>query len=135
MTSDNEWKLWYDDMFDRETPRMVEASGTGLVVGLVELWNRFLIETVQPSGMKGFSRFNLWWRHSSVEIEGEMPGAVRLRGWVTADKVAGQNLIHQVAQVHARLLLAGQDSVPILAAAAIAGDQVDFQDRLAKIGS
>ncbi len=58
---DAEWDVWYQDLFDRDTPRQVEVSVWGLVTGLAELWARHLFETIEVDGQKGFSHFNLWW--------------------------------------------------------------------------
>ena len=46
------WQVWYQDNFDRETPRRVEVEGEGLVLGLAELWSRHLFETVQADACK-----------------------------------------------------------------------------------
>ena len=79
-----QWQIWYQDTFDRETPRKVEVEGQGLVDGLVELWSRHLKETVTASGGSGFSRFNLWWKQeaTSIVIEGSQEGMVRVRSWI-----------------------------------------------------
>ena len=53
------WQVWYQDTFDRETPRWVEAAGEGLENGLCELWRRHISETILADGGKGFTRFNL----------------------------------------------------------------------------
>jgi hypothetical protein len=135
-----EWQVWYEDMFDRETPRQVEASGRGLAKGLIELWARYLGETIRPNGSEGFSRFNLWCTPRSVEIIGNREGAVRLRGWVFgiqegSVRKRNRRLLNRIAVAHTRLILAGQSSEPILEAAAAAVDRRDFEGRLASLAS
>jgi hypothetical protein len=137
---DAEWQVWYRDTFDRQCPPSVDVSGRGLAQGLVELWARYLFETVRPGGGKGFSRFHLWWKVGrSVEIKGSWEGLTRLRGWVFGAKAhtskgyvkAGDTrLLRQIALVHARLVLTDGSCEPILAAAAEAAGREDFQRRL-----
>lgn len=55
------WKLWYRDMFDRETPSSLEAAGTDIREGLYSLWLHTLTEGVQEDGSASFSRFHLAW--------------------------------------------------------------------------
>jgi hypothetical protein len=132
------WKVWYQDVFDRECPRSVEIAGQDLVKGLTELWARHLFETVQASGQKGFSRFNLWWeqRGQSIEIVGDWDGQIRLRKWIFGDKrtarkgyvyAGDEKLLNKVAEVHVKLLLAGQSSEAILTAARAAASRKDFE--------
>lgn len=131
-----EWQVWYQDMFDRECPRSVEASGRGLVEGLVELWTRHLGETIRPDGSQGFSRFNLWCAPRSVHIVGNREGAVRLRGWVFGQghvRKGDRHLLDRVAVMHANLVVTGQSSEPILEAAAAAQDRQDFESRLTRL--
>ena len=122
--SEATWELWYQDLFDRECPRKVEVSGTGLVQGLAELWARHLFETVQANGQKGFSHFNLWWlqKQKSTEIIGDWQGMVRLRRWIfgsqrTANRGylgnGDQALLMEIALAHSNLMLAGQSSETI----------------------
>ena len=135
------WKLWYQDVFDRECPRQVEVDGRGLAAGLVELWARHLFETVRVDGQQGFSRFDLWWVQAgkSIQVTGAWGGMVRLRGWVFGDKRRAstgyvgdgdEGLLIKVARVHTRLVLAGQTSEGILAAAESCADRDDFEMRL-----
>ena len=138
---DAEWEVWYQDNFDRETPRQVDVAGRGFAAGLTELWARHLFETVQVGGQKGFSRFNLWWKQEGkgVEIVGAWGGMVRLREWIFGDKrrsVKGyvedgdQGLLMRVGATHGRLILAGQSSERILAAAEDSLSRDDFEKRL-----
>ena len=139
-----EWKVWYQDTFDRSTPRRVEAAGQGLTAGLVELWARHLFETVRADGARGFSRFNLWWmpESRSVKVVGPGSGMVRLRAWIFGEQrqtrrgyvaAADKRLLTRVAALHGHLLLAGQTSEPILAAAATSADCRAFEAELARL--
>ena len=136
-----EWKIWWEDMFDRETPPSVEVTGRGLVKGLIELWARYLLETLQPNGWEGFSRFWLWWKQGgkSIRIDGDREGATRLRKWAFGEnKYTGggyveqgdRHLLEAVATTHARLVLADETSERILSMAREADDRNDFQARL-----
>jgi hypothetical protein len=130
---DATWELWYQDTFDRDCPRQVEAAGVGLVAGLLTLWRHHLFETVRADGKRGFSRFNLWLRQArqSIRITGAWAGQTRLRTWAREDDA----LLGEVAVVHSHLLLAGETSAPILAAARDVTSQAEFEARLVKIGA
>lgn len=146
LISKAEWEIWYQDTFDRECPRQVDVAGVGLVKGLIELWARYLFETVQTDGQKGFSRFNLWWKQKgqSIEVIGEWEGLTRLRGWVFGGKrlayegyvqAGDEELLRKVAGMHAGLLLAEQTSEAILAAAKASADRKDFEIQLSSLPS
>jgi len=137
-----EWQVWYEDMFDRECPRQVQATGTGLAAGLVELWRYHLRETVQADGRRGFSRFNLWWGQAgkSVNVVGDWEGMVRLRGWILGTPLrarkdhvgaADPDLLMTVAAIHSSLVAAGKTSEEIVSAALAAGRREDFEKLLA----
>lgn len=138
-----EWKLWYQDIFDREAPRQIEASGRGLTVGLTELWAHTLFETVTVDGKKGFSRFNLWIGQDSqsVSVIGEWKGMVRLRGWIFGEKrharrvltAANTGLLKRVAALHGHLFRSGRTSEGILAAAATCESRNDFEEHLSRL--
>ena len=66
---ETEWKLWYQDTFDWETPRKVELAGRGLEQGLKALWERHLRERVTANGGEGFSRFSLYCIDNAISIE------------------------------------------------------------------
>jgi hypothetical protein len=121
-----EWKLWHEDLFDRECPPNVETSGHGLVEGLTELWRRYLSASIGAGGERGLSRFHLSWEGGSATVSGDRKGAARLRGWV-GDEPA---LLEKTALAHAELLLAGRTSEEILAAAAASADRGEFGARL-----
>ncbi len=138
------WKVWYQDTFDRECPRSVEIAGQGLLQGLLELWARHLFETVQASGQKGFSRFNLWWEQAgqSVEIVGDWTGQTRLRKWIFGDqrtarkgyvRAGDKKLLTEVAEAHSKLILAGQNSEAICTAASAAASRKDLETRLLEL--
>jgi hypothetical protein len=143
--SEATWELWYQDLFDRECPRKVEMSGTGLVQGLAETWARHLFETVQADGQKGFSHFNLWWlqKQKSIEIIGNWEGMVRLRRWVfgsqrTANRDylgdGDQALLMEIALAHCYMLLSGKSSEAILKLAQKCANRDDFLKQLADLG-
>lgn len=136
------WEVWYWDTFDRECPPQVEVKGRGLAAGLLELWGRYLFETVRPSGSKGFSHFNLQWQGTQTEIKGNWKGATRLREWVfgAAEYTrkgyldeGDTRLLEKVAVAHANLVAAGRTGEQILAAAAVSVDRVDFESRLVEL--
>jgi hypothetical protein len=129
----------YRDIFDRECPPKVDVHGHGLVKGLMELWARHLFE-----GLEGFSRFDLLWKEEKkrIEISGDGKAAARLRTWMfgtkkTADRgyVAESeiNLLEAVAIVHAKLIVGGKTSEPILGKAATAVDRQDFETQLSTL--
>ena len=138
--SEAQWELWYEDTFDRGCPRQIERSGRGLVEGLVELWARHLHETVQASGGQGFSRFNLWWKpvRKSLEVTGDWKGLVRLREWVFGSQEArvtgylggDRTLLRKVAVAHRDLILGGDTSERIAAAARTCVNRSDFEEFL-----
>jgi hypothetical protein len=133
------WEVWYRDTFDRECPPRMDVRGRGLVEGLMELWARYLFETVRPGGGQGFSRFHLRYGEVGIDIVGMWEGAARLREWILGEKVHARKgyvaeadlpLLRQVASAHAHLVTAGQTCEPILAAAAGAADRRAFETRL-----
>lgn len=135
------WELWYQDLFDRECRRQMEANGQGLVPGLAELWARHLFETVLADGQKGFSHFNLWWRQKqkSIEINGAWDGMVRLRYWVFGNKRTAsrgylddgdRELLMEIALAHSCLIMEGQSSEAILTAAQNCAGREVFQEQL-----
>jgi hypothetical protein len=130
--------VWYRDTFDRECPPQIELSGCGLARGLVELWARWLFESVQADGSKGFSHFWLWWRQSqkSILIDGDREGARRLRHWVFGNQrhthkpyssTGDWRLLQRIAFAHAWLILSGEGSGPVLAMAGAAADRQAFE--------
>ena len=121
-----EWKVWYQDTFDRECPRQIEVSGQGLVEGLVELWARHLTETVQANGSRGFARFNLWLQEElqSIVIDGDWDGLVQLRGWM---EVGGRSFLRRVACAHAALIQRGGECNVIPASASKIRNRSQFE--------
>jgi len=141
---DARWEIWHQDTFDRAAPRTREASGRGLQAGLVELWSRHLREGIDEEGRPTFARFNLWWPQtaSSVAITGYRSGAARLRRWLRPGRAAtgapdeprlSRARLLQIAHAHGRLLLAGQNSAPLLELARDAAHWADFARRLSRL--
>lgn len=138
-----EWEVWYEDTFDRECPRQVQAAGRGLATGLIELWRYHLRETVQADGRKGFSRFNLWWKQAgiSVNVVGDWEGMVRLRGWIFGSQRRPRmghaqhrrDLLMTVAATHSSLVAADKTSAEIAEAALVAESREDFENRLSRL--
>jgi len=139
------WQLWYQDTFDREAPRKVEAEGEGLEKGLYELWKRHLSETVMEGGGRGFARFNLWWVEAgkSVEVVGGWGAQLKLRGWVykwgkfirTGRKVQlDEGLLQKIASVHADLIRGGETSERILDAVSKVGSKAEYVAWLEMMG-
>ena len=101
------WELWFQDNFDRESPRRVVQHGEGLVEGLLELWRHHLYETVQTDGALGFTRYNLWLPEKGVRIviTGEVNGLKKLRQWIWKgeDKLGAEErgLLLKIVQAHA----------------------------------
>ena len=126
--SEARWQVWYQDMFDRECPRQVDASGVGLLEGLTKLWSRYLRETIQANGQEGFSRFNLWWDQEScsISIRGNLSGALRLKDWI----VDRSELLQEIACIHCKLLLHGENSEIILESADTVTGYEDFKRKL-----
>ena len=130
--TDAHWKVWYQDNFDRETPRKIEARGVGLTSGLGQLWRLHLREGVTATGSRTFSRFNLWWEQAgqSIEIKGPREGEVILRQWVLVGGERQENLLHTIAVAHARLIASGLSSAELLDTACSARDADDFVRRI-----
>lgn len=64
--SSTTWRLWHSDTFDRDSAPSLQASGTGIVQGLYELWLYTLKEGILDSGSSSFSRFHLTWGNTPV---------------------------------------------------------------------
>jgi len=139
--ADAEWEVWYRDTFDRETPPSADVSGRGLAWGLTELWARHLFEAVD-----GFSQFWLVRKDppTTVEIEGDVQGARRLKAWVFGMKTALQHdyvteadpvLLPAIVGGHLALIRAGESSARILATAAAGDDREAFQRWLLAISA
>ena len=127
-----EWEVWYRDTFDRECPPSIDVNGRGLGKGLIELWARYLFETVRPGGKKGFSRFHLRWEGGWADIDGSWKGATRLRKWVFGEKAYSKKgyvkegdvgLLEKLAVAHANLILNNRSCTKILEAAAASTDR------------
>lgn len=144
-----QWELIYSDRFDRESPASVEVEGRGLVPGLAELWARFLFETVQvatghrdgviediPS--RGFSEFMLSGAGLTIDIQGSLAGAFRLKQWMFPQpnvylgvvEGAETQLLRALAETHARAGSIEDAALAILDAAEAATDEADFVKQL-----
>ena len=130
------WEIWFQDMFDRECPREAVVSGEGLLKGLVELWSLYLYETIRENHSMGFSRFNLWLKQEgrSVEIVGDLDGAVKLREWVfeeTRQRSGGNvELLERIAAAHINLMMKDETSFHILKTAKEMGSLREFESHL-----
>ena len=49
---DAEWKVWYEDLFDRECPRQVQASGTVWLSGLLTCGATIFVRPSRQMGVK-----------------------------------------------------------------------------------
>jgi hypothetical protein len=85
MTNSVAWKVRSSDLFDRDSAVHIDASGVGLVDGLVELWRRVLSEGIRDSGQRTFTDFDLSWDGNHTDA-GTQPfdnlEIARIRGWV-----------------------------------------------------
>jgi hypothetical protein len=64
------WQLWHSDLFDRDSPPSLQASGTNIIQGLYELWLHTLKEGLLENGSASFSRFHLTWGNTaSTRVE------------------------------------------------------------------
>ena len=132
----DEWDLWYQDTFELGSPRRIECSGRGLVEGLMGLWARHLYETVQPNGLTGFAKFDLWLKKEwwLVLISGDENGQVKLRQWVYGEREptsnyresADQSLLAAIAEAHAKLIKDDLDCEAIIMEAEKAKTKDDF---------
>ena len=150
------WEIIYCDNFDRECPPSTEITGRGVVPGLVELWTRFLFETVKLSqsrsadgvwtdvGTHGFADFYLQFAGARSEsIEGDWNHAAQIRGWVygttqptktIARDEADVALLRTIAQAHARLRVTDPvDAGKQIVACAADADRNAFVARLAAL--
>ena len=132
-----QWELWYQDSFDRESPRQKEVTGIGLKQGLCSLWAYHLYETIRPEGCIGFSHFNLWLDQQklSIEIKGDLKGQIKLRQWLFEGRsvkhlpllqIADETLVTLIAEFHMQLGLKEQTSARIIEMADAARDRDDF---------
>jgi len=107
------WRLMEWDLFDRESPPNVRASGQSLREGLRALWKLTLEEGVNERGVKTLASFTLRWEGEPpraagdawipVEVTGN-PELLKLRRWVSEDR---GDLLTRLAELHLRLLQSG----------------------------
>ena len=133
------WQLWFQDNFDRESPRQMVQHGEVLVEGLLELWRHHLYETVQTDGALGFARYNLWLPEKSVSIviTGEVNGLNKLRQWIwkgeNVFEAEKRGLLLKIAQAHAVQEHLAQGSRLIVRLAKQAPHQLAFEEKLKRV--
>lgn len=127
------WELWHKDLFDLTSAAEIQATGTGLMDGLTELWASYLDE-----GVHGLSRFSLSCLGQQQEIEvagGDLESMYTLRRWIYGvkdryqqvdRKAANASVLGSLAATHAKLILTGRPLTPILDLARTATDVSDF---------
>jgi hypothetical protein len=162
MSAAIDWQVRASDLFDRRSPESVDATGVGLIEGLVELWRRALSEGVRDRGGRTFTDFRLTWTGGSTDV-GAQPfdnhELAALRAWVygtpgpyepggAGDRAAllgreNASLLRAIAEAHARLM--GSDrgysygyrpdspAAKIRACAASSADAHDLEAKLATL--
>lgn len=149
-----EWEIWHRDTFDREEPSACVARGVGLTKGLVQLWARYLFETVHQvsefDGKRmitrwlpgGFSELSLHWAGRRVEIGGDDDGPGKLRLWIFGEQencesyarlIAERPRLRTVAEAHALIVTAPNAPRRILRAARSAADWAELEASLANL--
>lgn len=117
-TSSSAWQLWHSDLFDRDSPASVEASGTNIVEGLYQLWLHTLKEAIQDHGTASFSRFHLTWgdtaaARAEVAVDPfDNRALLQLRRWANLmshqqgedSQASGEPVLSRLAQLHYELL-------------------------------
>ena len=142
---DESWQVWYQDNFDRETPRRVEAAGEGLEYGIFELWRRHFSETILANGGRGFACFNLWWAEAgcSVEVVGDWEAQGQLRKWLldhgwkeeeSFGKELDGDLLRMIASRHAALVRRGETSERLLEKVLEVESKAEFINWLEEMG-
>jgi hypothetical protein len=91
--------------------------------------------------MVTFSKFNLFWRErkSSIQINGDLVGQIKLRKWLfderKADRlnimqIADSELLELIAKMHYRLILNGQTVEAIISFAQTSNTREDFMTQI-----
>jgi hypothetical protein len=70
-SNNKEWTLWHRDTFDHG-PASVDACGTVLLSGLIQLWRHVLRESIRDTGETTFSHFELGWTDGKIEDDIEI---------------------------------------------------------------
>jgi hypothetical protein len=113
MDTSTPWQLWYIDIFDRDAPPSLQASGANILQGLYELWLFTLKEGVQDNGSASFSRFHLTWgktASSRVDVAirpFDNKTLLKLRQWAHLtehDQEQDISVLSRLAQLHFELL-------------------------------
>ena len=113
MSASHAWELWATDLFDREAAPSCEASGTGVLEGLTELWRRALEESYLDDGRPTFTAFTLKCGRLRYDVPRDPtrnPELGALRRWRLEP-----DLLEAVARGH--LYLADRDGAAALIAA------------------
>ena len=105
-TASTLWQLWHHDVFDRDAPPYLQASGAEILHGLYELWLYTLQEGIQDNGSASFSRFHLSWgitpatRVEVVVHPLDNPALLKLRLWadLMSHQQEGEGI--QIARQH-----------------------------------
>lgn len=103
------WSLVYQDLFDRETPNLVDREGPDLRQGLGALWARHLGEGLSERGGRGLAQF--WLRIDGSEAvqlgdDGAEPSTwSKLKGWDDGS----DDLTGVIGLCHADILASGLD--------------------------
>jgi len=141
---DSRWQLWYQDLFDPETPRQLESQGQGLEKGLIALWLHHLRDSVMRNGQPGFALFNLWFMEEkrSIRIQSCGTGMAKLKQWVlqpdpvfdpSASGKPNQQLLEKIVQAHCQLIAQGLEEEEICQMAAQSQTQEAFVESLSCI--
>ena len=114
-TTSTAWQLWHSDMFDRDSPPSLQASGTNILQGLYELWRYTLKEGIHDNGSASFSRFQLTWGNTGatrVDVDVHPfnnQALLRLRRWVTLmsqhQENEGVRTVHRLEETGDPILL------------------------------
>jgi hypothetical protein len=85
-----EWTLWANDTFDWESAPVQEATGTGLIAGLENLWKKTLRDGVLENGKASSTHYSLKWAGggSAWVVVAPLQNAVlaRVSGWIYGRK-------------------------------------------------
>jgi hypothetical protein len=140
------WEVWYDDAFDYDAPDSVDVRGQGLKNGLMELWARYLYETVQKDGSQGFSQFWLKREGGIVDLKREWKdvsqlweGSKKLREWTfgqSQDPMKGYvgnadiEFLRRLCEAHLRRIQEPEAAEWLLARAAESGNREEFLGKI-----
>lgn len=114
------WQLWHSDLFDRDSPPSLQASGRNIVQGLYELWLYTLKEGILENGSASFSRFHLTWGNTAATRVDVFVkpfnnlSLMKIRQWAhlappnqNSEEEQREAVISRLAQLHYELLQKG----------------------------